>query len=51
MRKPSDPREKERMGGTIRWKSHEVYKTVPSPPKVRTKSNFSGDDQQMSGVQ
>ena len=24
VRKPREPREKERMGGTIRWKSHEV---------------------------
>ncbi len=51
MRKPREPSEKERMGGTIRWKSQEVNRTVPSPPRVSTRSNFSGDCQQRSEVQ
>ncbi len=51
MRKPREPREKERIGGTMRWKSQEVKRTVPSPPRVRTRSNFSGAFQQRSGVQ
>ena len=32
VRKPSEPSEKEIVGGTMRWKSHDAYKTVPSPP-------------------
>lgn len=51
MRKPSEPRAKERIGGTIRWNSQEVNSTVPSPPSVRTRSNFSGEFQHTSGVQ
>jgi hypothetical protein len=32
VRKPSEPREKEATGGTTRWKSQLLYRTVPSPP-------------------
>lgn len=42
VRNPREPREKDRIGGTIRWKSQEVKRTVPSPPRVMTKSKISG---------
>ena len=32
VRKPREPRAKERTGGTMRWKSQLAYSTVPSPP-------------------
>ena len=51
MRNPREPREKDRIGGTMRWNNQDVKRTVPSPPRVKTKSNFSGELQQMSGVQ
>lgn len=51
VRNPREPSEKDRIGGTIRWKSQEVNKTVPSPPNVRTRSNRSGFAQHVSGVQ
>jgi len=51
VRKPREPREKDNTGGTIRWKSHDVKSTVPSPPSVNTRSKRSGFVQQRSGVQ
>src|SRR4051812_27646685 len=49
--KPRLPSEKDKIGGTMRWKSQLVNSTVPSPPRVKTRSNFSGDSQHRSGVQ
>ena len=39
VKNPSDPSAKGRTGGTMRWNSHEVNRTVPSPPSCRW---FSG---------
>lgn len=48
VRNPRLPSEKQSTGGTTRWNSHEVNRTVPSPPRVKTKSNLSGDVQPRS---
>jgi len=32
VRKPREPKEKDKTGGTILWKSQDVNRTVPSPP-------------------
>ena len=51
MRKPREPRANGKTGGTMRWNSHEVNKTVPSPPSVTTKSKRCGLELHMSAVQ
>lgn len=43
VRNPREPREKARTGGTTRWKSHDAYSTVPSPPSYTSQTSlYSG---------